>query len=91
MFFLPRVKSAVKGKIFMVRSNYFADECSSDACSRLPCQHGGKCVSSGEVIATSSLGTTTVEASCLCPLGYTGTHCEQRLELQVRILCESRH
>ncbi|XP_059473292.1 pikachurin [Neocloeon triangulifer] len=59
------------------------EECSSDACSRLTCQHGGKCVSTGEIIATSSLGATAVDASCLCPLGYTGTYCEQRLELQV--------
>uniref|UniRef100_A0A2S2NPU2 Pikachurin n=1 Tax=Schizaphis graminum TaxID=13262 RepID=A0A2S2NPU2_SCHGA len=47
------------------------EECSTDKCTRSPCQHGGKCV------------TTTNSSLCLCPLGYTGDLCETILDLQV--------
>lgn len=48
-----------------------ADECVADRCSKVPCRHGGKCLTSGET------------AVCLCPLGFTGDLCETRLDLQV--------
>ncbi|KAJ9575876.1 hypothetical protein L9F63_007255, partial [Diploptera punctata] len=47
------------------------EECSADRCSKVPCQHGGKCLTSGET------------AVCLCPLGFTGDLCETRVDLQV--------
>lgn len=49
----------------------FTEECSTDKCTRSPCQHGGKCV------------TTANSSICLCPLGYTGDLCETVLDLQV--------
>ncbi|XP_039277486.1 pikachurin-like [Nilaparvata lugens] len=49
------------------------DECTTDECSRVPCQHGGKCLAAG-------IGETPV---CLCPLGFAGDLCETRLDLQV--------
>ncbi|KAK9497576.1 hypothetical protein O3M35_004275 [Rhynocoris fuscipes] len=50
---------------------YDIEECVADHCSKVPCQHGGKCLTSGE------------SAVCLCPLGFTGNLCETRLDLQV--------
>jgi hypothetical protein len=47
------------------------EECSADRCSKVPCQHGGQCLTSGET------------AVCLCPLGFTGDLCETRVDLQV--------
>ncbi|CAH1394296.1 unnamed protein product [Nezara viridula] len=47
------------------------EECIADRCSKVPCQHGGKCLTSGD------------SAVCLCPLGFTGDLCETRLDLQV--------
>ncbi|XP_050441016.1 pikachurin isoform X2 [Adelges cooleyi] len=47
------------------------EECSTDRCTRSPCQHGGKCVTSNKT------------SLCLCPLGYTGDLCETILDLQV--------
>ncbi|OXU24789.1 hypothetical protein TSAR_011073, partial [Trichomalopsis sarcophagae] len=44
----------------------------ADRCSKVPCSHGGKCLTTG--------GDTAV---CLCPLGYTGDLCETRVDLQV--------
>lgn len=52
---------------------YFIEECSTDKCTRSPCQHGGKCV------------TTANSSLCLCSLGYTGDLCETILDLQVNI------
>ncbi|KAL0278979.1 UNVERIFIED_CONTAM: hypothetical protein PYX00_000637 [Menopon gallinae] len=46
-------------------------ECTSDRCSKVPCQHSGKCLMNGE------------EAVCLCPLGFTGDLCQTRVDLQV--------
>lgn len=48
-----------------------AEECTADRCSRVPCQHGGKCLTSQE------------SAVCLCPLGFSGDLCETRVDLQV--------
>ncbi|XP_012530210.1 pikachurin [Monomorium pharaonis] len=48
------------------------EECTADRCSKVPCSHGGKCLTTG--------GDTAV---CLCPLGYTGDLCETRVDLQV--------
>lgn len=53
---------------------FFTEECSTDKCTRSPCQHGGKCV------------TTTNSSLCLCPLGYTGDLCETVLDLQVNMI-----
>ncbi|XP_073999435.1 EGF like, fibronectin type III and laminin G domains protein pikachurin isoform X2 [Rhodnius prolixus] len=47
------------------------EECAADRCSKVPCQHGGKCLTSAD------------SAVCLCPLGFTGDLCETRLDLQV--------
>nr|CAD7203612.1 unnamed protein product [Timema douglasi] len=47
-------------------------ECSADRCSKVPCQHGGKCLTSGDSSAV-----------CLCPLGYTGDLCETKVDLQL--------
>ncbi|BES90608.1 Laminin G domain [Nesidiocoris tenuis] len=47
------------------------DDCIADRCSKVPCKHGGKCLTSGDT------------AVCLCPLGFTGDLCESRLDLQV--------
>ncbi|XP_024082468.1 pikachurin isoform X2 [Cimex lectularius] len=47
------------------------EECIADRCSKVPCQHGGKCLTSDD------------SAVCLCPLGFTGDLCETRLDLQV--------
>ncbi|XP_050524047.1 pikachurin-like [Daktulosphaira vitifoliae] len=47
------------------------EECSTDKCTRSPCQHGGKCVTSNKT------------SLCLCPLGYTGDLCGTKLDLQV--------
>ncbi|XP_075217484.1 pikachurin-like [Lycorma delicatula] len=62
-FALAPAGDAVKG--------FDIEECSADECSKVPCQHGGKCLTSGE------------SAICLCPLGFTGDLCETRLDLQV--------
>ncbi|XP_046662292.1 pikachurin [Homalodisca vitripennis] len=62
-FALAPVGDAVKG--------FDIEECVADRCSKVPCQHGGKCLTSGET------------AVCLCPLGFTGDLCETRLDLQV--------
>ncbi|XP_034245110.1 pikachurin [Thrips palmi] len=65
-------------------------ECSSDRCSKVPCMHGGKCVTAGELHlqqaqqaqqANASLGQPS--AVCLCPLGYSGELCETRVDLLV--------
>nr|CAD7446815.1 unnamed protein product [Timema bartmani] len=48
-----------------------AEECSADRCSKVPCQHGGKCLTSGDSSAV-----------CLCLLGYTGDLCETKVDLQ---------
>lgn len=50
---------------------FFAEECTADKCSRVPCQHGGKCL------------TSETSAVCLCPLGFSGDLCEIRVDLQV--------
>ena len=57
--------------LFIVYCISIAEECSADRCSKVPCQHGGKCLTSGET------------AVCLCPLGFTGDLCETRVDLQV--------
>ncbi|XP_054277202.1 pikachurin isoform X2 [Macrosteles quadrilineatus] len=62
-FALAPTGDAVKG--------FDIDECVADRCSKVPCQHGGKCLTSGD------------SAVCLCPLGFTGDLCETRLDLQV--------
>ncbi|KAF7993809.1 hypothetical protein HCN44_011078 [Aphidius gifuensis] len=53
-------------------AGFDVDECTADRCSKVPCSHGGKCLTTG--------GDTAV---CLCPLGYTGDLCETRVDLQV--------
>lgn len=58
----------------------FAEECTADRCSKVPCSHGGKCLTTG--------GDTAV---CLCPLGYTGDLCETRVDLQVSEKYEPQH
>lgn len=50
---------------------FFSEECTADRCSRVPCQHGGKCL------------TTDSSAVCLCPLGFAGDLCETRVDLHV--------
>lgn len=57
----------------------FAEECTADRCSRVPCQHGGKCLTSDE------------SAVCLCPLGFAGDLCEIRVDLQVPAFNGSSH
>lgn len=52
-----------------------SEECTADRCSKVPCSHGGKCLTTG--------GDTAV---CLCPLGYTGDLCETRVDLQVNVI-----
>nr|XP_018904138.1 PREDICTED: pikachurin-like [Bemisia tabaci] len=54
-----------------VVKGFDVEECKADRCSRMPCQHGGKCMVSGQ------------SAVCLCPLGFIGDLCETRLDLQV--------
>ncbi|KAK2589303.1 hypothetical protein KPH14_007854 [Odynerus spinipes] len=53
-------------------NGFDVEECTADRCSKVPCAHGGKCLTTG--------GDTAV---CLCPLGYTGDLCETRVDLQV--------
>ncbi|XP_048510585.1 pikachurin isoform X2 [Athalia rosae] len=53
-------------------NGFDVEECTADRCSKVPCSHGGKCLTTG--------GDTAV---CLCPLGYTGDLCETRVDLQV--------
>lgn len=62
-FGLAPVGDAVKG--------FDVEECGVDRCSQVPCQHGGKCLTSGD------------SAVCLCPLGYQGDLCETKVDLQV--------
>ncbi|KAJ8960123.1 hypothetical protein NQ318_003842 [Aromia moschata] len=56
-----------------------AEECTADRCSRVPCQHGGKCLTSDN------------SAVCLCPLGFSGDLCEIRVDLQVPSFNGSSH
>lgn len=58
---------------------YITEECTADRCSRVPCQHGGKCLTSEE------------SAVCLCPLGFSGDLCEIRVDLQVPSFNGSSH
>ncbi|XP_017773533.1 PREDICTED: pikachurin [Nicrophorus vespilloides] len=58
---------------------YGIEECTADRCSRVPCQHGGKCLTSEE------------SAVCLCPLGFSGDLCEIRVDLQVPSFNGSSH
>ncbi|CAH0550075.1 unnamed protein product [Brassicogethes aeneus] len=58
---------------------YGIEECTADRCSRVPCQHGGKCLTSGS------------SAVCLCPLGFSGDLCETRVDLQVPSFNGSSH
>ncbi|ERL92753.1 hypothetical protein D910_10062, partial [Dendroctonus ponderosae] len=51
-------------------NNHPIEECTADRCSRVPCQHGGKCL------------TSETSAVCLCPLGFSGDLCEIRVDLQ---------
>uniref|UniRef100_A0ABD2X622 Pikachurin n=1 Tax=Trichogramma kaykai TaxID=54128 RepID=A0ABD2X622_9HYME len=53
-------------------NGFDVDKCVADRCSKVPCSHGGKCLTTS--------GDTAV---CLCPLGYTGDLCETRVDLQV--------
>ncbi|XP_020280960.1 pikachurin-like isoform X2 [Pseudomyrmex gracilis] len=53
-------------------NGFDVEECTADRCSKVPCSHGGKCLTTG--------GDTAV---CLCPLGFTGDLCETRVDLQV--------
>ncbi|XP_011498922.1 PREDICTED: pikachurin [Ceratosolen solmsi marchali] len=53
-------------------NGFDVEKCTADRCSKVPCEHGGKCLTTG--------GDTAV---CLCPLGYTGDLCETRVDLQV--------
>ncbi|XP_023246649.1 pikachurin-like [Copidosoma floridanum] len=53
-------------------NGFDVEKCTADRCSKVPCSHGGKCLTTG--------GDTAV---CLCPLGYTGDLCETRVDLQV--------
>ncbi|XP_044746396.1 pikachurin [Coccinella septempunctata] len=55
------------------------EECTADRCSRVPCQHGGKCLTGPE------------SAVCLCPLGFSGDLCEIRVDLQVPAFNGSSH
>ncbi|CAH2010765.1 unnamed protein product [Acanthoscelides obtectus] len=58
---------------------YGIEECTADRCSRVPCQHGGKCL------------TSDSSAVCLCPLGFSGDLCEIRVDLQVPSFNGSSH
>ncbi|XP_060522277.1 pikachurin [Cylas formicarius] len=58
---------------------YGIEECTADRCSRVPCQHGGKCL------------TSETSAVCLCPLGFSGDLCEIRVDLQVPSFNGSSH
>ncbi|CAG9821107.1 unnamed protein product [Phaedon cochleariae] len=58
---------------------YGIEECTADRCSRVPCQHGGKCLTSDN------------SAVCLCPLGFSGDLCEIRVDLQVPSFNGSSH
>ncbi|KAJ3637703.1 hypothetical protein MTP99_001141 [Tenebrio molitor] len=58
---------------------YGIEECTADRCSRVPCQHGGKCLTSED------------SAVCLCPLGFSGDLCEIRVDLQVPSFNGSSH
>lgn len=58
---------------------YGIEECTADRCSRVPCQHGGKCL------------TNEDSAVCLCPLGFSGDLCEIRVDLQVPSFNGSSH
>ncbi|XP_049831472.1 pikachurin-like [Schistocerca gregaria] len=62
-FGLAPAGDAVKG--------FDVEECGGDGCSLISCQHGGKCLATGD------------SAVCLCPLGYQGDYCETRIDLQV--------
>nr|XP_015836790.1 PREDICTED: pikachurin [Tribolium castaneum] len=64
---------------FIFVGSAFAEECTADRCSRVPCQHGGKCLTSEE------------SAVCLCPLGFSGDLCEIRVDLQVPSFNGSSH
>ncbi|XP_022913817.2 pikachurin [Onthophagus taurus] len=55
------------------------EECTADRCSRVPCQHGGKCL------------TSETSAVCLCPLGFSGDLCEIRVDLEVPSFNGSSH
>lgn len=57
----------------------FTEECTADRCSRVPCQHGGKCLTNEDT------------AVCLCPLGFAGDLCEIRVDLQVPAFNGSSH
>ncbi|XP_050295115.1 pikachurin [Anthonomus grandis grandis] len=58
---------------------YGIEECTADKCSKVPCQHGGKCL------------TSESSAVCLCPLGFSGDLCEIRVDLQVPSFNGSSH
>lgn len=58
---------------------FVSEECTADRCSRVPCQHGGKCLTSEDT------------AICLCPLGFAGDLCEIRVDLQVPSFNGSSH
>ncbi|XP_072391898.1 pikachurin-like [Diabrotica undecimpunctata] len=58
---------------------YGIEECTADRCSHVPCQHGGKCLTSDN------------SAICLCPLGFSGDLCEIRVDLQVPSFNGSSH
>ncbi|KAK9877461.1 hypothetical protein WA026_018570 [Henosepilachna vigintioctopunctata] len=55
------------------------EECTADRCSKVPCQHGGKCLTGPD------------SAVCLCPLGFSGDLCEIRVDLQVPSFNGSSH
>ncbi|XP_068140067.1 pikachurin [Drosophila tropicalis] len=54
-----------------VSNGFDIQECSTDECVHYPCEHGGKCLQSGQVPV------------CLCPIGFVGDLCEIRLDLQI--------
>ncbi|KAJ8964020.1 hypothetical protein NQ317_008588 [Molorchus minor] len=62
------VSKGLKVGIFIIDKR---KECTADRCSRVPCQHGGKCFTSND------------SAFCLCPLGFSGDLCEIRVDLQL--------
>lgn len=70
-FALEPIGEAAKG--------YGIEECTADRCSHVPCQHGGKCL------------TSDSSAVCLCPLGFSGDLCEIRVDLQVPSFNGSSH
>ncbi|KAJ8673437.1 hypothetical protein QAD02_004699 [Eretmocerus hayati] len=53
-------------------NGFDVEKCTVDRCSKVPCSHGGKCLTTGSDTAV-----------CLCPIGYTGDLCEIRVDLQV--------